>query len=69
MLQKLCRSKILLNLMKISYKVIKSYSEECDEGYFLEVDVQYPERLHELHSDLPFLSEGMKIEKSRKAYY
>ena len=25
---------------------IKNYNEECDEGYFLEVDIQYPEKLH-----------------------
>ena len=28
-----------------------------------EVDVQYPEELHELHNDFPFLSVRMKIEK------
>ena len=27
------------------------------KGYIFEVDVKYPKRLHELHSDLPFLSE------------
>ena len=27
---------------------IKNYNEESNEGYFLEVDVQYPEKLHEL---------------------
>ena len=32
----------------------------------LEVDVRYPKRLHELHSDLPFLSEGIKIDKCNK---
>ena len=42
---------------------IKNYNEESDEGYFLEVDVQYPEKLHELHNDLPFLPERMNIEK------
>ena len=30
------------------------------------MDVKYPERLHELHSDLPFLSERMKIDKCNK---
>ena len=30
----------------------------------LEVDVQYPEKLLELHHDLPFFSERMKIEKA-----
>ena len=32
---------------------IKNYKEESDQGYFLEVDVQYHEKLHELHNDLP----------------
>ena len=45
---------------------IKQYNEESDEGYFLEVDVQYLEKLHELHNDLPFLPERMKIEKVKK---
>ena len=31
-----------------------------------EVDVQYPKKLHELHSDLPFLSERMEINKCKK---
>ena len=42
---------------------IKNYNEESDEGYFLEVDVQYLEKLHELHN---VLREGMKIEKVKK---
>ena len=45
---------------------IKSYSEDSDIGYFLQVDVQYPEELHELHNDFPFLPERMKIEKIEK---
>ena len=45
---------------------IKNYNEESDEGYFLEVDYQYPVKLHELHNDLPFLLERMKIEKVEK---
>ena len=31
---------------------IKIYDEKSDEGYFLEVDIQYPEKLHELHNHL-----------------
>ena len=42
---------------------IKNYNEESDEGYFLEVDVQHPKKLQQLHNDLPFLPERMKIEK------
>ena len=45
---------------------IKIYNEESDEGCFLEVDVQYVEKLHKLHNDLPFLPERMEIEKSEK---
>ena len=45
---------------------IKSYNEESDEGYFLEDDVPYLEKLHELQNDIPFLPERMKIEKFEK---
>ena len=45
---------------------IKSYNKESDEGYFLEVDVHYLEKLHELYNDLPFLPERMKIAKVEK---
>ena len=30
------------------------------------MDVKYPKRLHELHSDLPFLSERMEVNKCKK---
>ena len=42
---------------------IKSHNEESDEGYFLDVGIQYPEKIRELHNDLPFLPERMKIGK------
>ena len=45
---------------------IKNYNEESDKGYFLEVDGQYIEKLHELHNDLPFLKERTEIEKVEK---
>ena len=45
---------------------IKNYHEENDEGYFLEVDVQYIEKLHEIHDDFSFLPQTMKIDKSWK---
>ena len=50
----------------ISEDFIKNYHEKNDKGYILEVDVRYPKRLHELHSDLPFLPERMKIDKCKK---
>ena len=46
---------------QINEDSMKSYNEERDEGYFLKVDVKYLEKLHELHNDLPYLPERMKI--------
>ena len=45
---------------------IKAYIEESDKRYFFEVDVQYPEKLHDLHNDLSFLPKRMKSEKVKK---
>ena len=42
---------------------IKNHNEESDEGCFLEVDAQNLEKLQELHNDLLFFPERMKIEK------
>ena len=53
-------------MSKIHEDFIKSYDEDSDKGYVLEVDVKYPKNLHDLHSDLPFLPERMKIDKCNK---
>ena len=51
----------------INKKFVKSYNKKnSDKGYILEVDVDYPSKLHKLHSDMPFLPERMKIEKTQK---
>ena len=50
----------------INEDFIKHYDENNDEGYIFEVDFKYPKRLHELHSDLPFLSEQMEVNKCKK---
>ena len=44
---------------------IKNYNENRNKGYILEVDVKYPKKLHDLHSDLPFLPKRMKIDKCK----
>ena len=41
---------------------MKSYNEDSDIVYLIEVDVQYPEKFHELHNDLIFLQKRIKIE-------
>ena len=51
---------------KINEDFIKNYNENNDKGYILEVDVKYPKRLHELHSDLLFLSDRMEVNKCKK---
>ena len=40
---------------------IKNYNEESDERCFLKVDVQYPEKLLDLHNDSLFLPEQKKV--------
>ena len=54
------------NISRFDDRFIKSYDEKSDDRYFLEVDVQYSEKLLDLHIDLPFLPEKMKIEKVEK---
>ena len=50
----------------INKEFIKNYNENDNKGYILEADVKNPKRLHELHSDLPFLSERMEVNKCKK---
>ena len=47
---------------------IKSYDEKSDEGYIFEFDVQYPEKPNELHNNLSFLFERMKMENLKACY-
>ena len=54
------------DVTEIDEKFIKNYDEDSDKGYILEVDVKYPRRLHDLHSDLPFLPKRMTIDKCKK---
>ena len=50
----------------INEEFIKNYNENDNKGYIFEADVKYPKKLHELHSDLPFLPERMEIYKCKK---
>ena len=53
--------KWIKDVSQFNENFIKNYNEESDEGYFLEDDVQYLKKLHELHNCLPFLPERIKI--------
>ena len=54
------------DVSKFDEEFVKNYDENSDKGYILEVDVEYPENIRMLHSDLPFLPERMKIGKCSK---
>ena len=54
------------NILKFNEDFIKNYDKDSDKGYIFEVNVKYPKNLYDLHSDLPFLPERMKINKYNK---
>ena len=56
MLQKLSVNtfKWVKNTSQFNENFMKDYNEESNERYFLEVDVQYVEKLYGLHNDLAF---------------
>ena len=44
----------------------KKYDGNSNKGYILEVDVECPKDLFNLHKDFPFLAERKKIKKCKK---
>ena len=56
------------DLLTFNEKFIKNYDEDSDNRWQWQpvVDVKYPKETHNLHSDLPFLSKRMKIDKCEK---
>ena len=54
------------DIFEINEKFVKSYNKNSGKGYILEVDLDYPSKLHKLHSDMPFLPERMIIDKTKK---
>ena len=55
---------MILNVSKFDEDFIKNYDEDSNKEYILEVDVEYPKNLLNLHSDLPFLAERKKIKNN-----
>ena len=54
------------NVSKFDEEFIKIFDDDSNKGYILEVDVEYLKDLPNMHSSLPFLSEGKKIERCNK---
>ena len=46
-----------------------SINEKSLIGYFLEVDLEYPEELHELHNDFPLAPEKRTVNSDMLSKY
>lgn len=54
---------------KFKDEIVLKYIKDLNsigKGCFLEVDLEYPKELHDLHNDFPFCPESMKIGKYNK---
>ena len=54
------------NFIEFNEIFIRNYDENSDKGNFLEIGVDYPKKLFDLHKDLPFLPERKKVNKVEK---
>ena len=45
------------------------YKEDSNDGLILEVDLEYPNDLHELHNDYPLTLEKVKVSKDMLSEY
>ena len=54
------------NISEFNEDFMKSYNDKINKGYFLEVDVHYPENLHSRQNHLTFLPERLKSEEVKK---
>ena len=52
------RFKWLKNVDKFD---VMSINDKSPIGYFLEVDLEYPDELHELHNDFPLAPEKLSV--------
>ena len=48
---------------------LTKYKEDSDKGIILEVDLEYPEELHDLHNDYPLAAEKITVTKEMLSTY
>ena len=48
---------------------VMSINEKSEIGYFLEVDLEYPDELHELHNDYPLAPEKLAVSSDMLSKY
>ena len=48
---------------------VNSINEKSEIGYFLEVDLEYLDELHELHNDYPLFPEKLAISSDMLSKY
>ena len=58
-----------LNQKEIDKFDVNSISENSSNGYILEVDLEYPNELHQLHNDYPLASEKLEISNDMLSKY
>ena len=48
---------------------LNKYENNCKKGIMLEVDLEYPKELHDLHNDYPLAPEKIKVKKEMLSEY
>ena len=58
-----------LNQKEIDKSDVNLIGENSSDGYILEVDLEYPDELHELHNDYLLVPEKLKINHDMLSEY
>ena len=48
---------------------LAKYKDDSKKGLIMEVDLEYPKELHDLHNDYPLAAEKIKVEKEMLSEY